>query len=78
MPLIVEDTGLGDIGLLQPTSNYPPVSSLIWLLLLPILAWVIFRMIGAAIGTPVIACTAPTTSGSACKRPIQKSLSSGW
>jgi hypothetical protein len=41
-------TGIGDIGLLLPNTNYPPVSSLIWLVLLPILAWLIFRVTGAA------------------------------
>ena len=42
-------TGIGDIGLLLPTTNVPPVSSLIWLVLLPVLAWAIFRVTGAAV-----------------------------
>jgi len=41
-------TGIGDIGLLLPNTNYPPISSLIWLVLLPVLAWLIFRITGAA------------------------------
>ena len=43
-------TGIGDVGLLLPTSNYPTAGSLIWLLLLPVLAWTICRITGAAVG----------------------------
>ncbi len=42
-------TGIGDIGLLLPNTNYPTAGSLIWLLLLPVLAWAIFRITGGAV-----------------------------
>ena len=42
-------TGIGNIGLLLPTTNSPAVGSLIWLLLLPVLAWGIFRITGGAV-----------------------------
>ena len=42
-------TGIGDVDLLLPNTNNPTASSLIWLLLLPVLAWVIFRITGAAV-----------------------------
>ena len=37
-------TGIGDVGLLLPTTNIPPASSLVWLPLLPVVAWAIFRI----------------------------------
>lgn len=42
-------TGIGDIGLLLPNTNYPTASTLIWLPLLPVLAWALFRVTGAAV-----------------------------
>lgn len=42
-------TGIGDVGLLLPTTNYPTASTLIWLPLLPVLAWLLFRTAGAAV-----------------------------
>ena len=42
-------TGIGDVGLLLPNTSYPTAGSLIWLLLLPVLAWLIFRITGAAV-----------------------------
>lgn len=35
--------------LLLPTTNSPAVGSLIWLLLLPVLAWAVFRITGGAV-----------------------------
>ena len=42
-------TGIGDVGLLLPNTNHPTASSLIWLVLLPVLVWVTFRITGAAV-----------------------------
>jgi hypothetical protein len=42
-------TGIGDVGLLLPNTNFPTAGSLIWLLLLPVLAWAIFRITGGAV-----------------------------
>ncbi len=42
-------TGIDDIGLLLPNTNHPTAGALIWLLLLPILAWSIFRIAGSAL-----------------------------
>ena len=42
-------TGIGDVGLLLPNTNSPTAGSLIWLLLLPTLAWTIFRVTGGAV-----------------------------
>ena len=42
-------TGIGDVGLLLPNTNHPTAGALIWLLLLPILAWGIFRIAGSAV-----------------------------
>ncbi len=42
-------TGIGDVGLLLSNTNHPTAGSLIWLLLLPVLAWVIFRITSGAV-----------------------------
>lgn len=42
-------TGIGDVGLLLPNTGHPTAGALIWLLLLPILAWGIFRIAGSAV-----------------------------
>lgn len=41
-------TGIGDVGRLLPHTNSPTAGSLIWLLL-PVLAWTIFRVTGGAV-----------------------------
>lgn len=42
-------TGIGDVGLLLPNTSHPTAGALIWLPLLPVVAWVIFRVTGAAV-----------------------------